>query len=137
MLSRELLINVFKTNGVYKSGYIVSGLEYFTWALYVFFLKDKKVVYANSHWQYSSSVYLARLKDLGVTAEIFELSHKNIHFITSCVHIDCVYFSMLITWIWGRGAPIERNHWCSYAETFWVVALEVVGYNIVWGQVSG
>ena len=70
-------------------------------------------------------------------AEVFELSHINNIFFTGCGHRNYVYFSMLITWISGIVYPMEINHWRSYVATFWVVALEVVGYNTGLGQVYG
>ena len=72
-----------------------------------------------------------------MTVEVFELSHNQFYFGIGCVHINYVQFSMLITWISGRGDPVEINHWSSYAETFLVVAMGVVSSNPWWGQVSG
>ena len=43
---------------------------------------------------------------------------------------------MLLTWTPGRVYPTERNHRISYAEKFWVVAPEVVGYDTGQGKVS-
>ena len=36
--------------------------------------------------------------------------HKKNPFDTGCGHINCVYFSMLIMWMSGRGDPVEINH---------------------------
>ena len=42
-----------------------------------------------------------------------------------------------MTQVSGRGYTMERNYLNLYAATFWVVLLEVMGYNPGWGKVSG
>ena len=59
-----------------------------------------------------------RFRALSTTAELFELSHKSIPFVTGCGHRNYVDFSMYITWISGRGYPMERNYGSSHAATF-------------------
>ena len=95
---------------VYKSGCIIYGLDFLLRTFMCFPLKVKKVVYTHAHFQYTSDVYLARFRTLGKTAEVFELSHKNIPFDTGCGNINNVDFSMLITWMSDRGATMETNH---------------------------
>ena len=56
---------------VYKSGYIISILDSFTWDLYVFPPKEKIVVSTDGNYQYRSDGYLARFINLCTTAEIF------------------------------------------------------------------
>ena len=76
----------------------------------------------HAHCQYIGAGYLSMFRTLDNTAEVFELFSLD----TVCGHINYVYFNILITWISVRGVPMKRNHRRSYAETFWVVALEVV-----------
>ena len=75
-----------------------------------FFLKGEILVSTHAYFQYSSSSYLATIVTLGSTSEVFELSHKYIPFTTGCGHRNSVYFSMLITWLSGRGDTMERNY---------------------------
>ena len=49
--------------------------------------------------------------NLGTTDKVIEFSHKKIPFVTGYVHIKFVDFSLLITWMSGRGEPMEGNHW--------------------------
>ena len=76
----------------------------------MFFSEEKKGIFTHAHFQYSSAGSLARFRILVMTDEVSELSHKKILLVTGCGHRNHVYLSMLITWMSGRGAPVERNH---------------------------
>ena len=75
-----------------------------------FLLKGKSVVSTHAHYKYSSDGYPERLINLGMTDEVFELSHTNISFATGCGHRNYAYFSMLVIWMSGRGDPTERKY---------------------------
>ena len=74
-----------------------------------FILKGKTVIYLHSHCKYISNGHLARFRTLCDTVEVFELSPKT-NLFTGCGHINYVDFSMLITWMSGRGDPMKINH---------------------------
>ena len=74
-----------------------------------FYLKGKKL-YLNMHiGSIAVPVLLQGFRTLDKTAEVFKFSQKN-NFVTDCGRRIYVYFGMLITWVYGRGAPMERNH---------------------------
>ena len=75
-----------------------------------FSLKSKIIVFTDYHCKYISAGYLERFRTLVLTDEVFELSYKKILLVTGCGHRNYVDFSMLITWMSGRGSPAERNH---------------------------
>ena len=75
-----------------------------------FLPNEKSVVSTHAHYKCSSDGYLARLINLGMTDEVFELSHTNISFATGCGHRNYVDFSMLVIWMSGRGYQTERNY---------------------------
>ena len=69
------------------------------------------MLYIHIHiWHYNSYVSLASLRTFGMTAEVFELSHKKISFTTGYGHGKYFGFSMLIIWMSGIGCTMERKH---------------------------
>ena len=86
-------------SGCRKNGRL--GLEqiYYLWfrlfclvPLCVFHLKCKTVLSTHAHCKYSSASHIVKFRTLCKTAEVFELSHKNITFVTGCGHrnyVDC------------------------------------------------
>ena len=73
-------------------------------------MKGKQVVYTHAHCQYISYSSLTSFRTIYINDELFELSHKNILFVTGCGHINYVDLSMLISWMSVRGDTKERNH---------------------------
>ena len=76
----------------------------------MFLLKEERVVSTHAHCQYIGANSIERFRTLGNTAEVFEFSHTNIPFVNECGHVNYVYFTMLITWMSGRGHPMDRNY---------------------------
>ena len=75
-----------------------------------FSFRCKIFVFTHAHYQYSISGSLAMFITLFTTAEVFEFSHKTYSFFSDCCHRNYVDSSMLITWMSGRKAHMERNH---------------------------
>ena len=78
---------IYLNNLVYKPGYIISSLDYFTSDLYVYFPDDKTIVSTYIHFQYKSSGHLDRFKTLYTTTDVYYFSHNKYTF----YHLLCPY----------------------------------------------
>ena len=67
----------------------------------MFFPEGCFFVYTHSYCNYSSSGSLVGPITLGMTSDVFELSHKANYFATGCGHIKYVDFGMLVIWMSG------------------------------------
>ena len=77
----------------------------------LFLLMNKSVVYTHTYLTYISAGSLARIIHLGMTADVFELSHKNKLF-TGCgdINYDIINFTVLITWMSGIEDTTKKMH---------------------------